>query len=350
LHFSVMIVSPGLDIPDDAACRVCHCGSAPSGDDGPLVCPCLCDGSVRWVHRTCLKQWRLQGARGESGALRCELCGFTYLYELRRKSRRGKLSTRLQFDCSIVALAFLMAAVVSCFSSPSVGLLVVPSVLTLWAVVDMLPLRALGQRVLIKAVRQLALICKLSAQEADAQAKTMAQAKAAAQAAKATHTLSKIQARLRRMEPALLGEQVAGPAFEVTGVDNADLESRIGNFRQAEGAGLTGTGREFLASSHPFYIRNLRGKHIAGCAILAPFLFAAAYFAGPPRLNRFDRQLASNLGLVFVSSGTAYWFAVAVVRLAVVMCGPPDYEPIRGKDGFYVLRNLQMQERDAWRS
>ncbi|XP_049829179.1 E3 ubiquitin-protein ligase MARCHF3-like [Schistocerca gregaria] len=45
-------------------CRICH------GDEGWLVAPCSCRGTVAWVHRACLERWL-----SEAGRDSCELCG-----------------------------------------------------------------------------------------------------------------------------------------------------------------------------------------------------------------------------------------------------------------------------------
>lgn len=37
---------------EDAMCRICL-----EPDDGSLIEPCSCKGSVRYVHENCLKQW-----------------------------------------------------------------------------------------------------------------------------------------------------------------------------------------------------------------------------------------------------------------------------------------------------
>lgn len=39
-------------------CRICYCEEDPVADfDNPLVQPCLCSGSLRYIHLNCLKQW-----------------------------------------------------------------------------------------------------------------------------------------------------------------------------------------------------------------------------------------------------------------------------------------------------
>lgn len=65
-------ISPG-DVPcgrlekhdsDNMECRICRCK-----DDEPLISPCKCSGSSKWIHQSCLIQW-FQVSR----ATRCELC------------------------------------------------------------------------------------------------------------------------------------------------------------------------------------------------------------------------------------------------------------------------------------
>ncbi|XP_033103110.1 E3 ubiquitin-protein ligase MARCH8-like [Anneissia japonica] len=51
-------------------CRICHCGSE---EDSPLIMPCICSGSLKFVHQHCLHQW-IKG----SNAKDCELCHYAY--------------------------------------------------------------------------------------------------------------------------------------------------------------------------------------------------------------------------------------------------------------------------------
>ncbi|CAF1215439.1 unnamed protein product [Rotaria sordida] len=64
------------DAADVDICRVCRCEAT---TDRPLFYPCLCHGSIRFVHDDCLIQW-LKISRKEE----CELCGtkfrFTPIY------------------------------------------------------------------------------------------------------------------------------------------------------------------------------------------------------------------------------------------------------------------------------
>lgn len=59
----------------DKVCRICHGGA----EDGRLISPCRCSGSMKYVHISCLQRWRSHGSRHY---LRCETC--LYEYQLRR--------------------------------------------------------------------------------------------------------------------------------------------------------------------------------------------------------------------------------------------------------------------------
>ncbi|XP_025414084.1 E3 ubiquitin-protein ligase MARCH2 isoform X2 [Sipha flava] len=58
-------------------CRICHC----EGDiDTPLIAPCYCAGSLRFVHQVCLQQWI------KSSNIRCcELCKFQFIMQTKTK-------------------------------------------------------------------------------------------------------------------------------------------------------------------------------------------------------------------------------------------------------------------------
>lgn len=57
---------------DEGVCRVCRCGQ----EDGPLIDPCLCKGTMRYVHESCLADWV-----NVTGKDRCELCKHSLEYD-----------------------------------------------------------------------------------------------------------------------------------------------------------------------------------------------------------------------------------------------------------------------------
>ena len=52
-------------------CRICHCEGT---NDEPLISPCLCLGTVQYLHQTCLQRW-IKSA----GVKSCELCKFEFI-------------------------------------------------------------------------------------------------------------------------------------------------------------------------------------------------------------------------------------------------------------------------------
>ena len=54
------------NMSSDKTCRICHS----SEDNKDIFSPCLCKGSMAYVHRICLKGWIASTGRKE-----CEVCG-----------------------------------------------------------------------------------------------------------------------------------------------------------------------------------------------------------------------------------------------------------------------------------
>lgn len=58
-------------------CRICHSEEIENGDD-ELITPCKCDGTLKYVHMTCLTRWRTMGTTGTYIRLKCEVCKSDY--------------------------------------------------------------------------------------------------------------------------------------------------------------------------------------------------------------------------------------------------------------------------------
>ena len=74
---------------EEKRCRLCW------GDavDGPLVQPCACRGSAKWIHHRCLERWRRTSPR-QDAAYRCGEC----MDEYRDALSLALLSARLQAE------------------------------------------------------------------------------------------------------------------------------------------------------------------------------------------------------------------------------------------------------------
>ncbi|RIA91958.1 hypothetical protein C1645_736723 [Glomus cerebriforme] len=93
-------------------CRICLSSDEPKS----FIAPCKCKGTVKYVHRTCLTQWRkrlvsydLNGRPQELDI--CTLCKFRYI--VKQKSKFGNAVTRpglffLGSTSNIVTVYFIM--------------------------------------------------------------------------------------------------------------------------------------------------------------------------------------------------------------------------------------------------
>ncbi|CAL4088676.1 unnamed protein product, partial [Meganyctiphanes norvegica] len=59
-------------------CRICHCEA---DLDSPLIAPCYCAGSLKYVHQSCLQQWIKS-----SDTKCCELCKFNFIMHSKIKA------------------------------------------------------------------------------------------------------------------------------------------------------------------------------------------------------------------------------------------------------------------------
>lgn len=58
-------------------CRICYSDTNPITKKNDLVAPCKCIGSIKYVHSTCLKMWRMKG-KAFRDMKKCEQCNGIY--------------------------------------------------------------------------------------------------------------------------------------------------------------------------------------------------------------------------------------------------------------------------------
>ncbi|EJU01185.1 hypothetical protein DACRYDRAFT_116975 [Dacryopinax primogenitus] len=68
---------PPASPEDDRMCRICFGGVDDEPEMGRLIRPCLCKGSVSFVHVKCLNDWR-RASRNRTSYLACAQCGYKY--------------------------------------------------------------------------------------------------------------------------------------------------------------------------------------------------------------------------------------------------------------------------------
>jgi|EP01049_Picozoa_sp_SAG25_P006886 hypothetical protein len=62
----------------DRLCRICH-GCEDGGEEGRLFRPCMCRGTMAWVHVECLDRWR-HVSQNSSSFYQCDQCHFRYRF------------------------------------------------------------------------------------------------------------------------------------------------------------------------------------------------------------------------------------------------------------------------------
>ena len=83
-------------LDNDKECRICY--SSDHSED--LISPCLCKGSMQYVHHQCLDQWR-QLSRNPEALTHCGLCRSLYIIPF---EKLGKLLTFIHFLICIILL------------------------------------------------------------------------------------------------------------------------------------------------------------------------------------------------------------------------------------------------------
>lgn len=66
-------------LPEDCTCRICM---DPDTKDRPLITPCKCSGTVKYIHEECLKTWIIS-QEGDIDEGQCELCKTKFLMEFK---------------------------------------------------------------------------------------------------------------------------------------------------------------------------------------------------------------------------------------------------------------------------
>nr|CDS21167.1 E3 ubiquitin protein ligase MARCH8 [Echinococcus granulosus] len=119
--------SPSSSSHDIPFCRICYDSNDESNNmemesRGRLIAPCLCDGSMKYVHQCCIQRWiKISRSR------KCELCNFRYAIRRHVKENKGVRLWKWKFYAFEIII-LLLAAWLSwhsavAFTSTSSGLL-----------------------------------------------------------------------------------------------------------------------------------------------------------------------------------------------------------------------------------
>lgn len=82
---------------DDPLCRICLGGRDDEDSSlGRFIQPCLCRGTMAFIHVGCLQRWRLTAPSVRS-FYQCDQCG--YRYKLRRAKAAGLAENKMILGC-----------------------------------------------------------------------------------------------------------------------------------------------------------------------------------------------------------------------------------------------------------
>ena len=80
---------PAAGMVEEKLCRLCWGDE----DDGPLVQPCACRGSAKYIHKACLERWRRTSSK-QDAVYRCGQCGDHYRDALSIELLSARLQAR----------------------------------------------------------------------------------------------------------------------------------------------------------------------------------------------------------------------------------------------------------------
>ena len=93
-----------------ATCRICFGGVEDENELGRLISPCMCKGSMRYVHRHCLDQWRTTSTNKKS-FYECDQCKYRYSFH------RTLVASVLRTSLLLHILALVGVTIVVLFAS-----------------------------------------------------------------------------------------------------------------------------------------------------------------------------------------------------------------------------------------
>jgi len=109
---------------EEKQCRICHDGTESERELGRLIRPCLCKGSIMYVHLKCLDKWRSMSA-SRSAFFACPQCHYQYRFA---RTRIVGLATNsvivgglsgLLFTLLVMIASYITTFFISVFESPS---------------------------------------------------------------------------------------------------------------------------------------------------------------------------------------------------------------------------------------
>ena len=79
----------------------------------PLIAPCLCEGSIKYVHQICLKKWLIK-SKIRPELSRCEICKYKYYIRYFKDKKFDKQASK-RFNFLVICLIIVMMIILTLF-------------------------------------------------------------------------------------------------------------------------------------------------------------------------------------------------------------------------------------------
>lgn len=118
------MAEPSNGPAEEKQCRICLDGLPAERELGRLIRPCLCKGSISYVHIKCLQRWRTT-ASSNSAFFSCPQCHYRYRFT---RTRVAGIATNpvivgglsgIIFTCIVMLASFITTFFLSAFEEPT---------------------------------------------------------------------------------------------------------------------------------------------------------------------------------------------------------------------------------------
>ena len=95
-------------------CRICF---EKETKVNPLISPCLCEGTIKYVHQSCLKHW-IEISNIKPNLSKCEICKCKYMIRFFQDRKFNKVALKkfiLYLICFFFGMVFIIGFLILCF-------------------------------------------------------------------------------------------------------------------------------------------------------------------------------------------------------------------------------------------
>ena len=110
----IMNDSKLFDSKENKICKICF---EKETKLNPLISPCLCEGTMKYVHQSCLKHW-IETSNIKPNLSKCEICKCRYMIRFFQDKKFNKVALKkfiLYLICFFFGMVFIIGFLILCF-------------------------------------------------------------------------------------------------------------------------------------------------------------------------------------------------------------------------------------------